>query len=151
MCNLFSMVSNQKVVRGLFKVERDRTGNLPPLPAIFPDYPSPVVRVDPDGVRALEMMRWGMPSPVKFGEKACTNIRNVQSPHWRAWLKKEYRCLVPATSFSEYTDSTPKIIHWFALEESRSLFAFAGIWRPWRGVRGTKASPVDRSTCCSAF
>jgi putative SOS response-associated peptidase YedK len=25
--------------------------------------------------------------------------------------------------------------HWFALDESRPLFAFAGIWRPWTGER----------------
>lgn len=27
---------------------------------------------------------------------------------------------------------------WFALNETRPLFAFAGIWRPWTGVRGPK-------------
>jgi putative SOS response-associated peptidase YedK len=31
-----------------------------------------------------------------------TNIRNTSSPHWRAWLKPENRCLVPANSFAEY-------------------------------------------------
>jgi hypothetical protein len=45
---------------------------------------------------------------------------------------------VPATSFCEYTDSSPKVAHWFALDESRPLFAFAGIWRSWTGARGTK-------------
>jgi putative SOS response-associated peptidase YedK len=29
------------------------------------------------------------------------------------------------------------------MDESRPLFAFAGIWCGWRGVRGTKANPVD--------
>jgi putative SOS response-associated peptidase YedK len=33
-------------------------------------------------------------------------------------FKPEYRCLVPATSFCEYTDSQPKIPHWFALDHS---------------------------------
>jgi non-homologous end joining protein Ku len=28
-------------IRDLFKVERDTTGNLPPLPAIFPDQMAP--------------------------------------------------------------------------------------------------------------
>jgi putative SOS response-associated peptidase YedK len=41
---------------------RDTTGNLPPLPGIFPDYPAPVVRNAPDGIRELAMVRWGMPS-----------------------------------------------------------------------------------------
>jgi putative SOS response-associated peptidase YedK len=46
MCNLYSMTTNQKAIRDLFKVGRDTSGNLPPLPAIFPDQMAPVVRVN---------------------------------------------------------------------------------------------------------
>lgn len=49
------------------------------------------------------------------------------------------RCLVPAISFCEWTDSRPKVTHWFALDESRPLFAFAGIWRSWMGERNGAA------------
>jgi putative SOS response-associated peptidase YedK len=42
---------------------------------------------------------------------------------------------VPATSFCEWIDSRPKVTHWFALDETRPLFAFAGIWRLWTGER----------------
>ena len=31
---------------------------------------------------------------------------------------------------------------WFALDVDRPLFAFAGIWTTWSGVRGTKAAPI---------
>ena len=31
---------------------------------------------------------------------------------------------------------------WFALREDRPLFAFAGLWTPWHGVRGPKSAPV---------
>jgi putative SOS response-associated peptidase YedK len=67
----------------------DRTGNLPPMPAIFPDMMAPVVRKAPDGEREFVMLRWGMPSPpalVKGIDRGITNIRNVSSPHWRTWL-----------------------------------------------------------------
>ena len=48
------------------------------------------------------------------------------------------------TSFSEYKDTKPrKTPVWFALNKDRPLAAFAGIWRPWTGVRGTKAEPVE--------
>ena len=93
----------------------------------------------------LEMFRWGIPGPKQFGEHPVTNVRNVKSSHWRPWLKPEYRCLVPVSSFSEYADTKPKKTPtWFALDEDRPLFAFAGIWRPWTGVRGTKAENPDR-------
>src|SRR5271166_3106489 len=32
---------------------------------------------------------------------------------------------------------------WFALSEDRPLFAFAGLWTPWRGVRGPKSAPIE--------
>jgi putative SOS response-associated peptidase YedK len=99
---------------------RDRTGNLPPLYGIFPDYSAPIVRNQPEG-RELMMARWGMPSPVfplkgKKSDPGVTNIRNIKSPHWRRWLGIENRCVVPWTSFSENEvlpdDSRPTV--WFA-------------------------------------
>jgi putative SOS response-associated peptidase YedK len=55
---------------------------------------------------------------------------------------------VPATSFCEYHDKPDpktkrKVPHWFALSEKRPLFFFAGIWRSWKGTRGTKTEPVE--------
>jgi putative SOS response-associated peptidase YedK len=47
------------------------------------------------------------------------------------------RCLVPFTSFSEPDQSTggDRKPVWFALDESRPLAFFAGIWTPWNSVR----------------
>ena len=46
MCNHYSVRASQAELRGLFDVapERDRLGNLGPLPAIFPRADAPVVR-----------------------------------------------------------------------------------------------------------
>lgn len=135
MCNLYSLTRSQDAIRQLTKAMRDTTGNMPSLPGIFPDTLAPVVRTARDGARELTMMRWGFPPPPNMGTRPVTNVRNVKSPYWRGWLKPEYRCLVPATSFCEWTDAKPKVTHWFALDESRPLFFFAGIWRPWTGDR----------------
>jgi putative SOS response-associated peptidase YedK len=125
-----------------FRVRYDRAGNLPPLPAIFPNQMAPIVRTRADGARELVMARWGMPGPPQYGGAP---VRNVSSPHWRGWLGKGHRCLVPATSFCEYADTKPrKTPIWFALSEERPLFAFAGLWTPWSGgVRGPKSAPVE--------
>ncbi len=93
------------------------------------------------------MMRWGMPPPPCTGGPPVTNIRNTSSPHWRGWLKPEKRCLVPANSFAEYApepnpETKKKDVVWFALNEDRPLFAFAGIWTTFNGDRGTKSKPV---------
>lgn len=143
MCNLYSMTRNRDAIRQLFRVDVDRTANQSPLPAIFPDQLAPVVRIGRDGGRVMETMRWGFPPPPNLGTRPVTNVRNTASSYWRGWLKPEFRCLVPATAFCEYTDSQPKIPHWFALGDDRPPFAFAGIWRPWTGTRGTKAAPEE--------
>src|SRR6201996_2687751 len=146
MCNLYSITKNQDAIRHLFKVDLDRTGNLPSMPGVFPDYEAPVVR-NQDGQRELNKMRWGMPPPPKFGCAPITNIRNTSSPRWRGWLKPDHRCLVPASSFSEYAPepnpvTKKKDVVWFALNDDRPLFAFAGLWTEFRGDRGTKSKPI---------
>jgi putative SOS response-associated peptidase YedK len=129
------MTKSREAVAAFTRAMRDTTANQPPLPAIFPDQLAPVVRTGVDGVREMLNMRWGFPPPPSGG-RPVTNIRNLNSSFWRSWLAPAQRCIVPATSFCEYTDTTPKIAHWFALADERPLFAFAGLWRPWRGVRG---------------
>lgn len=144
MCNLFSMTTNQQAIRDFTRAIFDSTGNLQPLPGIFPDYPAPIVRNQPDG-RELAMARWGMPSPAfalkgKKSDPGVTNVRNVSSPHWRRWLGVESRCVVPFTSFAEHevlpNGSRPPI--WFAFDESRPLACFAGIWTRWTSTRKVK-------------
>jgi putative SOS response-associated peptidase YedK len=81
------------------------------------------------------------------GIRRHSRLWRTSSPHWRGWLKPENRCLVPANSFSEYApEANPatgkKDVVWFALDESRPLFAFAGIWGEYRGDRGTKSKPI---------
>ena len=144
MCNLYSLTKGQSAIRDLFSVRHDRTGNLPLFPSIFPDSVAPIVRRGADGERELVTARWGMPGPPQFGGQPVTNIRNVTSPHWRGWLGARNRCVVPATSFCEYADTKPrKTPIWFALGEDRPLFAFAGLWTRWRGVRGPKSAAVE--------
>jgi len=140
MCNLYSLTRSQDAIRAIRKAMRDKTGNLAPG-SIFPDRPAPVIR-KADGGDEMLMMRWGFP-PLKAPGPVITNVRNTTSNFWKGWLRPEFRCLVPVSSFCEYTDATPKIAHWFALDDSRPLFFFAGIWRPWTGVRGTKKEPIE--------
>lgn len=148
MCNLYSVTKGQTAIREAFRAMVDRTGNMPSLPGVFPDYAAPIIRTGPDG-RELAMARWGMPSPVfalqgKKVDKGVTNVRNAKSPHWRRWLGVESRCLVPFTSFSEneaLPDGTRPPV-WFAFGEDRPLACFAGIWTRWTSVRKLKEGEV---------
>jgi putative SOS response-associated peptidase YedK len=149
MCNLYAVTKGQQAIRELTRAMFDRTGNLPPLPGVFPDYAAPIVRNSVDG-RELAMARWGMPSPVfalkgRNSDAGVTNVRNTASPHWRRWLAPECRCVVPFTSFSENetlpNGSKPPI--WFALSEDRPLACFAGIWTNWTSVRKVKEDETN--------
>ena len=143
-CNLYSMTKGQAAIRALFDGIDDRTGNLPPMSGIFPDYPAPVVANTEEG-RVMTLMRWGMPSPSfalknRRTDSGITNIRNTSSPHWRRWLGVGNRCVVPFTSFSEYEKKVgqPPTPIWFALDEDRPLAFFAGLWTRWTSVRKLK-------------
>jgi putative SOS response-associated peptidase YedK len=78
------------------------------MPGVFPDYPAPIVRNAPDGVRELMLARWGVPGPPQLGGAPITNIRNTASPQWRAWLNVGHRCVVPFNSLCEYADTKPR-------------------------------------------
>jgi putative SOS response-associated peptidase YedK len=148
MCNLYSMTKGQDAMRALFRVRRDLTGNLPPMPGVFPDYAAPIIRVA-DGARELTRARWGMPSPQfalkgRATDPGVTNVRNASSPHWRRWHGPANRCIVPFTSFSEYETGPDgkKAPVWFALGDDRPLACFAGIWTSWTSIRKTKEGEV---------
>jgi putative SOS response-associated peptidase YedK len=99
MCNLYSVTKGQQAIIEFTKAMRDLTGNLPPMPGVFPDKFAPVVRNAPDGYRELALLRWGMPTPKQFLktplDPGVTNIRKTDSAHWKRWLKVENRCVVP--------------------------------------------------------
>jgi putative SOS response-associated peptidase YedK len=172
MCNLYSMTTNVEAIRRLFQVNAssDKTGNLPSMPGIYPDYPALIVRSGSGG-RELAMARWGMPSSQRalvdatrkraqkleakgktadFKEllrlepdSGTTNIRNVGSSHWKRWLEPDHRCLVPFNTFSEYdTIDGKKTPVWFATNESRPLLAFAVLWTNWTSVRKAREGEV---------
>jgi putative SOS response-associated peptidase YedK len=79
MCNLFSITKAQDAMRALFRVSRDLTGNLPPMPGIFPDYPAPIVRLA-DGERELTTARWSMPSPAFALKGRATRPAAISTP-----------------------------------------------------------------------
>jgi putative SOS response-associated peptidase YedK len=113
----------------------DRNDNQPLLPAVFPDYPAPIVVNGEGGAREMRDARWGLPSPAfalqgKAVDRGVTNVHNTKSPHWRRCLAPEYRCLVPFTLFAEPADANRSENVWFALGEERPVGRFAGIWVP---------------------
>ena len=135
MCNLYSQTKTRETVGKLFKVNHNRSAAIEQQDAIFPSNGAAVVKCADDGERELVNLSWGFPLLLKGqAPKRVTNFRDdkLGSAFWAASFK-ERRCLVPVTSFAEPKGRRPAMWHWFALDETRPLFAFAGIWRSYKG------------------
>jgi putative SOS response-associated peptidase YedK len=85
-------------------------------------------------------------------DSGTTNVRNIVSAtgkwnqHWGRWMGVENRCVVPFTSFAEFdntvVDGTKRGNTWFALDETRPLAFFAGIWvKDWTSMRKVRTGP----------
>jgi putative SOS response-associated peptidase YedK len=150
MCNLYSLTKSREAIAKLFRVSHNRAAAFEPVPAIFPGHAAPVIRPTADGERELVIMSWGfvLPQPGKAPRRV-TNMRDdkVSTGFWRDSFETR-RCLVPATSFAEPREVKPATWHWFALKgaEARPAFAFAGVWRRWRGPIKKDGPVVDLDT-----
>lgn len=144
MCNLYSVKTSRKTLMEKFRLSDNRIAVFEPLPAIFPGHLAPVVKVTPEGDRELVMRSWGFVLLRDgYAPKRVTNARDdkLDTRFWADSFASR-RCLVPATSFCEPDEGRPAKWHWFALKDetagaealaARPLFAFAGLYRQWRG------------------
>ena len=130
MCNLYRLDTHANQIAAHFGAEM---GDDPWNGGyVAPRRPGPVVvgTGERGGRRRLTPMLWGFPPPPQ-GRAPVTNVRNLTSPFWIGTLRHtDRRCLVPVTSFQEWSGTAgAKRQHWFVLPAS-PIFAFAGIFRP---------------------
>ena len=176
MCNLYSITTNVEAIRRLFQIDasNDTTGNLPPMPGIFPDYPAPIVRNGAGG-RELAMARWGMPSSQKAlmdatkkrADKLEPRASRSTSSNCCGWSRtaarrtsatlqastldavarprQPLRCAVHVI-FSEYDTIDRKEGATSGLRPTKPAAAcFAGLWTNWTSVRKAKEGEVKRA------
>jgi hypothetical protein len=138
-CNL----SNQEAIRALVGMINRYVGNLPSMPGVFPDYSAPVVRNAGDE-REMVTMRAG--ACLRVRAPAARPSRTSATPHRRIGAdgsSQKTGAWSQPNSFAGYApelnpQTKKKDMVWFALNEDRLLFAFAGIWTEFKGDRGTK-------------
>ncbi|RYG18600.1 SOS response-associated peptidase [bacterium] len=116
--------------RALYLAAKDRANKLIQKMGhdISPDEFEEMVRLEPD--------------------RGTHNVRNTDSAHWKRWLRPEFRCIVPFTSFAEFSsrvgaDGKKQGNTWFAFDADRPLGWFAGIYAPqWTSVRKTSEGMI---------
>lgn len=170
MCNLYTLTAGPGAITDLARAMRSEVGNLE-SGQVYPDYAAPIVRMEGSD-RILARARWGLPSSAKAlfdatarraerlrakgrdfefdsllrmePDAGTTNVRNTGSRHWSRWLEPPNRCLVPVNAFSEPGRDEEGRYRpvWFALDDTRPLTFFAGIWTPrWTSVRRVRTGP----------
>jgi len=128
----------------------DRSGNMPPLPGIFPDFRALIVRYGGDG-RELVMARWGMPPSKSALAGKKSEPRRDQRPQRRVpSLAAMARTRVPLRrAVHEFRRhglqpdaSRPPV--WFAFDETRPLASSPASGRALLGAEGPGGRDDER-------
>jgi putative SOS response-associated peptidase YedK len=147
MCNLYSIKTKRAHLARKFGLSDNRMAAFDDLPAIFPGHMAPIIKQSADGERELVLRSWGFILLRNgYAPKRVTNTRDdrARTKFWKDSFENR-RCLVPATAFCEPDEGKPARWHWFAPkgDGERPLFAFAGIYRQWRGPIKKDGPNVD--------
>jgi len=110
---------------------------------IAPTQPVAAVRLDEGGARQLTYFQWGLiPSWSKdptIGSRLI-NARSetaAEKPSFRAAFKRR-RCLIPASGFYEWQQTSDGKQPIFIRPASDDLFGLAGLWEFWRDPEGSE-------------
>jgi putative SOS response-associated peptidase YedK len=108
---------------------------------ISPGSFQPVVNVDQEGRRGIDLMYWGFKVPNRFVFNARADSL-VSNGLWKDAFK-EHRCIVPADAFFEWKRIAKKNNPKYEITvHGREPFALAGIWRLWKNEKEGEAVPA---------
>jgi putative SOS response-associated peptidase YedK len=135
MCGRYQRRSDKQRIAEMFQVSVGLEElYLAPEDDIAPGSVQPVVMINRDGERQLEMMRWGF----KLPDRLLFNARSEGIAAAKFWRERftTGRCIVPADSFFEWNKTArgPKPKYEFAVP-GREPFAMAGLWSPWKNPK----------------
>ena len=121
-----------------FHVEDWEEAELKPNFNVAPRHVMPVITMDTEGRRHIEMMRWGIPRVL--GKDFVRELINTRSDKafggfWKKTVTTQ-RCLIPATGFYEWKKTADGKIPYIIHPKDEKHFAFAGIWSTWKDDDG---------------
>lgn len=120
-----------------FGLDDPRETGLEPRYNIAPTQPVAAIRADADGVRSLDMLRWGLvphwAKDVSIGHRLINARAETVSekPAFRQPFAKR-RCLILASGFYEWGQTPDGKFPFFISPSGGGCLAFAGLWERWR-------------------
>ncbi|MEH1100202.1 SOS response-associated peptidase [Micromonospora sp. CPCC 205561] len=142
MCGRYATTRGAGELSGLFESLDETDGRLGPDHNVAPTDPVPLVRVSPEGHRALSVGRWGLvPSWSRSAASAARMINaraeTVATSRAYAGAFARRRCLVPADGWYEWVRAADgRKQPYFMTPLDGSVLALAGIWSVWDGPAG---------------
>ncbi|UWZ85006.1 SOS response-associated peptidase [Occallatibacter riparius] len=135
MCGRYRRRSDKQRIAETFHVGMDLGElSLEPEDDIAPGSVQPVVLVDDMGEREIALMRWGF----KLPDRHLFNARSEGIERASFWKDsfQERRCIVPADSFFEWSDTGQKKKAKYEIAiPGREPFGMAGLWKPWKNPK----------------
>jgi putative SOS response-associated peptidase YedK len=129
-----------------------------PVPNTAPTYDGaptdtlPIVRLDREGHRSLDLLRWGLipwwAKEAKIGVRCINAMAETvaSKPAFRDAFHRGQRCLVPADFFYEWQKTpTGKQPCAVGLAEATPM-AFAGLWERWKEQQTVRRSTPSPSS-----
>ena len=136
MCGRFAMFAPLADIVLQFDVSAD--ASFEPRYNIAPTQSVATIRADEQGLRSLDLLRWGLvphwAKDVGIGNRLI-NARAetvAEKPAFRQAFSRR-RCLVLASGFYEWGQTPAGKSPFFMSPGSGECLAFAGLWEQWRG------------------
>ena len=136
MCGRFAMFAPLAEIVRQFDVSAD--ASFEPRYNIAPTQSVATIRADEQGLRSLDLLRWGLvphwAKDVGIGNRLI-NARAetvAEKPAFRQAFSRR-RCLVLASGFYEWGQTPAGKSPFFMSPGSGECLAFAGLWEQWRG------------------
>jgi putative SOS response-associated peptidase YedK len=137
MCGRFAMFLPLADIVARFGLEDAGETRLEPRYNIAPTQPIAAIRADAEGVRSLDMLRWGLiphwAKDASIGNRLI-NARAetvAEKPAFRQSFSKR-RCLILASGFYEWGQTPDGKFPFFMSPPGGECLAFAGLWERWR-------------------
>ncbi|WP_433529767.1 SOS response-associated peptidase [Micromonospora sp. CA-263727] len=142
MCGRYATTRSSGDLSGLFDSADETDGRLVADHNVAPTDPVPLVRVSPEGHRALSLGRWGLVPPWSRSPAGAARMINARAEtvatsraYARAFARR--RCLVPADGWYEWVRQPGgRKQPYYMTPLDGSVLAFAGIWSVWDGPGG---------------
>jgi putative SOS response-associated peptidase YedK len=136
MCGRYRRRSDKQRIAELFAASADLEElYFGPEDDVAPGSMQPVIRINDDGERKIEIMRWGFK---REDGKLLFNARAEGIADANFW-KKSFslrRCIVPADSFFEWEKAQQGKKRKFEFTiQGRKPFGMAGLWAPWKNPK----------------